>query len=210
MKRVLILDLDNTIYPVKSVANDMFDFLFELIDEELGATDPQKAEEAKHELTRRPFQQIADDFGFSDELKSKGIEVLRSCEYNKPMQPYDVYSQLQKLDIDKYLVTTGFTKLQLSKVKMLGVAEDFKKVYVVDPEESSKTKGDVFQKIMVEGGYKAEEVLVIGDDPKSEIKFAKQLGIDTYLFDPENKYSDNEATYRQPDYREVSGIINQN
>ena len=62
MKRVLILDLDNTIYPVKSIANDMFDFLFELIDEELGATDSQKAEEAKtkpaEEVQPKPLSPI--------------------------------------------------------------------------------------------------------------------------------------------------------
>jgi putative hydrolase of the HAD superfamily len=38
--------------------------------------------------------------------------------------------------------------------------------------------------------------LVIGDDPESEIKAAKALGIDTFLFDPDNKYPDAAVTYR--------------
>jgi putative hydrolase of the HAD superfamily len=100
------------------------------------------------------------------------------------MYPYEQYNDLRQIPIDKFLVTTGFTKLQMSKVEMLNIASDFKQVYVVDPEQSNQTKKDIFQKIMQENGYTTEEVLVIGDDPKSEIKAAIELGIDTFLFDP--------------------------
>ncbi|WP_374949460.1 HAD family hydrolase [Mucilaginibacter sp.] len=207
MKRALILDLDNTIYPVSSVADDMFAHLFELIDKELGKKDHQAAAMAKHELTRRPFQFVADEHGFSDELKRKGIEVLQNYEYDKPMQCYPEFEEIRKLDIDKFLVTTGFTKLQFSKVKMLQIEGDFKKAYVVDPQQSNENKGDVFTKIMAENGYSIADVLVIGDDPESEIKFALQLGIDTFLFDPENKYPHANVTYRGKDYKAIAGII---
>jgi putative hydrolase of the HAD superfamily len=76
MKRVLILDLDNTIYPVSSIADHLFAKLFKLIDENLGEADRQAAEKAKHELTRRPYQHVADEFGFSDELKQQGMQML--------------------------------------------------------------------------------------------------------------------------------------
>ncbi|TSD67315.1 HAD family hydrolase [Inquilinus sp. KBS0705] len=209
MKRVLILDLDNTIYPVSQIADHLFGRLFTMIDEELAEEDRQAAEEAKHELTRRPYQQVADDFGFSNELKTKGLELLKNCTYDLPMQPYDEYDTLRNIAIDKFLVTTGFTKLQMSKVKMLDIAADFKQVYVVDPEESDQTKGDIFNKIMQENGYALGDVLVIGDDPKSEIKFAKELGIETFLFDPESKHPDAEVTYRGTDYSEIERIIAQ-
>jgi putative hydrolase of the HAD superfamily len=207
MKRALILDLDNTIYPVNSIADKLFGPLFDLIDQDLGEEDRQAAEEAKHELTRRPYQQIAYEYGFSEELKNKGTEMLRNCTYDEPMQPYDEYNYLRSITIDKFLVTTGFTKLQMSKVKMLNVAGDFKKVYVVDPDQSNKTKGDIFKEIMQENGYKTEEVLVIGDDPQSEIKFAIELDIDTFLFDPEDKYTNEGVTYRACDYRDLAAIV---
>jgi putative hydrolase of the HAD superfamily len=47
MKRVLILDLDNTIYPVSSIADHLFGKLFKLIDENLGEEDRQAATKAK-------------------------------------------------------------------------------------------------------------------------------------------------------------------
>jgi putative hydrolase of the HAD superfamily len=110
------------------------------------------------------------------------------------MYPYEQYSTLRQIPIDKFLVTTGFTKLQMSKVEMLNIEADFKKIYVVDPEQSNQTKKDIFQKIIQENGYATEEVLVIGDDPKSEIKAAIELGIDTFFFDPLDKYT-NEGCY---------------
>ncbi|MFA6085811.1 HAD family hydrolase [Mucilaginibacter sp.] len=208
MKRVLILDLDNTIYPVSSIAEHLFGKLFKLIDENLGEEDKLAATKAKGELTRRPYQHVADEFGFSDELKAQGMEMLRNCKFEEPMYPYDEYHLLRQIPIDKFLVTTGFTKLQMSKVEMLNIGADFKQVYVVDPEQSGQTKKDVFQKIMKENGYTTEEVLVIGDDPNSEIKAAMELGIDTFLFDPLDKYTNQGVTYHARDYRDVGEIVN--
>ncbi|WP_454802096.1 HAD family hydrolase [Mucilaginibacter phyllosphaerae] len=204
MKRVLILDLDNTIYPVLSIADEVFGDLFKLIDEQV---DTQSAQKAKQELTRRPYQQVADEFGFPEELKEQGIQLLRNVKVENAMSPYKEYEQLRQVPIDKFLVTTGFTKLQFSKVEMLGVADDFKKVYVVDPDQSNLTKKDIFRKIMEQHGYATNEVLVIGDDPKSEIKAAIELGIDTFLFDPEGKYTNEGVTHHAKDYRDIAEIV---
>ncbi|MGY4539486.1 putative hydrolase of the HAD superfamily [Mucilaginibacter sp. UYNi724] len=207
MKRVLILDLDNTIYPVQSISNHLFGKLFQLIDEELGEADRLMAESAKHELTRRPYQHVADEFGFSEKLKERGMDMLRNCTFDEPMHSYPQYNDLKQIPIDKYLVTTGFTKLQMSKVAMLDIGGDFKQVYVVDPDQSDLTKKDIFQKIMQENGYTIQDLLVIGDDPQSEIKAAIELGIDTFLFDPESKYTNEGVTHHAKDYRDVAEIV---
>jgi putative hydrolase of the HAD superfamily len=140
MKRVLILDLDNTIYPVSSIADHLFAKLFKLIDENLGEADRQAAQKAKEELTRRPYQHVADEFGFSDELKEQGMQMLANIRFEEPMYPYEQYNDLRQIPIDKFLVTTGFTKLQMSKVEMLNIGSDFKQVYVVDPAKQPNKK----------------------------------------------------------------------
>jgi putative hydrolase of the HAD superfamily len=205
MKRALILDLDNTIYPVSSIAERLFGELFKLIDE--GLEDRSVAAAAKIELTRRPYQHVADEFGFGTELKGKGVQLLNNLTFDSPMQAFSEYEDIRAINIDKYLVTTGFTKLQMSKVKMLNIEADFKQVYVVDPDLSDLTKKDIFTIIMKDNGYAVNEVLVIGDDPQSEIKAALELGIDTFLFDPENKYPHANVTHRGADYKELAEII---
>ncbi|MBK0379146.1 HAD family hydrolase [Mucilaginibacter segetis] len=206
-KRVLILDLDNTIYPVSSIADKLFGRLFQLIDEELPEESRHGITKAKDELTRRPYQHVADEFGFGAELTAKGIELLKNITFNEPMVPYEQYATLQSINIDKYLVTTGFTKLQTSKVKMLGIEADFKGIYIVDPEQSTETKKDVFFKIIKENHYTINDVLVIGDDPQSEIKAANELGIDTFLFDPKDMHVNASVTYRSASYNSIINII---
>lgn len=174
MIRALIYDLDNTIFPVRSISDELFAGLFKLIDENTRDIDKNDINSAKEEITRRPFQKIADEYGFSDELKQQATELLRRLTYDKPIIPFDDYRYIKGLQADKFLVTTGFMKLQSSKVKMLGLATDFKQVYIVDPDTTDKTKKDIFKEILRKYNYKPDEVLVIGDDPESEISEAKK------------------------------------
>ena len=194
MKQALILDLDNTIYPVSSIADHLFKKLFDLIDRESSNIDLNQINRAKDELTRKHFQSVADQFNFSPELKSKGIQLLQDMTYDLPMQPFTEYEDIRSLPHPKFLVTAGFHKLQWSKIKRLGIEDDFLEIHVVDPETS--TKKAVFADIMRRHYYKPEELLIIGDDPDSEIKAAYELGIDTFLFDPMNKYPSTAATFK--------------
>lgn len=207
MKRALILDLDNTIYPVSSIADNLFAQFYKLLKQD-SDIDPSLIEASKEELTRRPFQHVADEFNFSTALRNKGAQLLKTITYDKPMQPYADYHYIQKISLDKFLVTTGFTNLQYSKVKQLNIETDFKEIHIVDPEISAKTKQDIFQELMDKYNYRASDILIIGDDPQSEIKAAATLGIDTFLYDPENKYPGTITTYRGNSLEQVLAVLN--
>ncbi len=210
MKRALILDLDNTIYPVSSIADNLFGELFRVLDQYSGSIntdDTDRINEIKQAMMRRPFQHIADEFKLGDELRNKITDTLKNMTYDLPMQPFADYEFIRQIPLDKFLVTTGFVKLQMSKVKMLGIEQDFKTIHIVDPEVSGQTKKDVFAGIMETHGYNPGDLLVIGDDPESEIKAAFALGIDTFLFDPENRYPDALATHKGNNLKEVTTII---
>lgn len=206
MKRALILDLDNTIYPVSSIADNLFAQFYTLLEQD-SDIDASVIEAAKEELTRRPFQHVANEFNFSIELKNKEADLLKNITYNGPMQPYSDYYHIQKTTLDKFLVTTGFTNLQYSKVKQLGIENDFKEIHIVDPEVSTKTKQDIFKELMDKYNYQPADILVIGDDPQSEIKAATALGIDTFLYDPDHNNSMAIATYRGNNLKEILTII---
>jgi putative hydrolase of the HAD superfamily len=210
MKRALILDLDNTIYPVSSISENLFAPLFEMLDwhaDRINLGDAGLVNKIKDEMTRRPFQHIADEFGLDAGLKNKMVDILKNMSYDLPMQPFEDYRYIQSIPLDKFLVTTGFSKLQWSKVKMLGIEQDFKAIHIVDPEVNQQTKKDVFAGIIEAHNYSPEELLVIGDDPGSEIKAATALGIDAFLYDPENKYPDAQVTYRAANLKEISDIL---
>ena len=203
MKRALIFDLDNTIYPVSSIADDLFSDLFILIDAKATHLSEADKEAARDQIKRRPYHLVAEEFSFGDELTRMGNDMIRNFSYDGPIHPFEDYHQLRTLPLTKYLVTTGFTNLQWSKVKKMGLEEDFEEIHIVDPEKSILTKKDVFADIMKRHGFTPEDLLVIGDDPLSEIKAAIELGIETFLYDPEERHRDAAVTYRSQQLADV-------
>jgi putative hydrolase of the HAD superfamily len=209
-KKALIFDLDNTIYPVSAIADNLFAKLFAVLDEYSGSInlgDNDRVNKIKEEMTRRPFQYIADKYDLDKDLNDKMVDTLRTMTYDLPMQPFEDYHHLRQIPLDKFLVTTGFFKLQMSKVKQLGIELDFKEIYIVDPDVSGKTKKDVFAEIMQKHHYQPADLLVIGDDPDSEIKAAMELGIDTFLFDPNGIYPDAASRHRSDNLKHVLNIL---
>jgi len=186
-KRAIIFDLDNTIYPVSSIGDKLFKSLFQLIVE--NGEYAGNFDEIKVEIMRRPFQFVADDFSFSENLKSECLKLFLDLTYDEPMEPFDDYKYVRKLSGLKFLVTTGFTKLQNSKILQLNIEKDFLEIYIIDPIQSKLTKKDIFLKLLIDYHLKVPEVLVIGDDLNSEIKAANDMGIDTILYDRESKHT---------------------
>jgi putative hydrolase of the HAD superfamily len=207
MIRAFFLDLDNTIYPVTSIGHNVFKPLYELLDKHTNEIGEDNLTEIKQKLMKKAYQIIADEYKFSDELKEKGTEILRHTTYDYPMQAFPDYALLKHFVVDKFLVTMGFTKMQQSKVRMLDLDSDYKEIIVNDPDASDKTKKDIFQELLNKYGYQAHEVLVIGDDPESEIKAGNDLGIPTVLYDKQDEYPDEHATHRIKDYQELKAIV---
>jgi putative hydrolase of the HAD superfamily len=199
-KKAIILDLDNTIYPVSAIGDKLFQSLFSLIKKS-GAYQGN-LEEIKRRIMRQPFQVVANDFSFGEQLVSDCLQLLSELTYEDKMEPFEGYEILRDLPCKKYLVTTGFTKLQHSKIKQLDISKDFEIIFVVDPNQSGLTKKDIFQKILADHQYKPEDVLVVGDDLHSEIKAAKELGIGTVLYNhngeqPEVKGQDTVHSFKE-------------
>ena len=194
MKKI-ILDLDNTIYPVNSIGEKLFRPLFDLISKkEYGFTE-QDIEKAKIQIMRIPFQKVAHMFNFPETLTQDALELLRNLRYDNKIEYFIEYNNVKGLKTDKFLLTTGFTNLQQSKIRSLDIENDFKEIFIVDPDHSNFTKKDIMMQIMDKYQINKEELLVVGDDPESEIKSANELNIKTFLLDSGGEYSANISTY---------------
>lgn len=204
-KQAIIYDLDNTIYSVASISGKLFAELFALLEQH--AAELGDLEAIKTELKRRPYQHVARDFGFSDSLTQQGCDLLNELSYEGGIRFFEDYPLIRQVPGERFLVTTGFTKLQWSKIDGMGIREDFKEIHVVDPALSTTTKKDVFLDIMARHQYTPPDLLVVGDDPASEIKAAKELGIETVLIDKEGKYTNDEASYRLTGFQQLYDLF---
>jgi len=179
-KKAIFLDLDNTIYAVSSIGDKLFKPILQLITESGEYSGNFK--DIKAEIFRRPFQAIAEEFSFSEQLKSGCLILLEDLKYKENIEPFEDYKLISGYHCKKFLVTAGFAKMQYSKIKMLGIENDFDKIVVIDPGCSDLTKKEIFLEIMNEYNFKSEEVIIVGDDLNSEIKAGQELGIDTVLY----------------------------
>ncbi len=204
--KALIFDFDNTVFPVPSIGPTLFAPLFELIEED--GNHSQDMDKIKDDVMRIPFQAVADRYNFSQQLKESSIQLLQNLTYNGSISTFDDYGEILKIPGERFLVTAGFLKMQSSKIDAIGIRKDFKKVIIIDPDTTSKTKKDVFAEIMRENNYTPGEVMVIGDDPNSEIKFANQLGMPSVLYDKEHRHPDTEATHTINHYQQLINIVN--
>lgn len=205
-KKALILDLDNTLFPTSAIGEELFAPLFELLEND--GSIAADLETIKQEMMRRPFQKLAPKYGFSRELTERGIAILNELQYRKPIALFEDYEVLKSYPVQKFLVTMGFKKMQESKVKHLEIKPDFAEIHIVDPQQTSQTKKDLFRDIISRYGFKPDEVLVIGDDPDSEIADARDLGLDAVLYDKMNFNVGLKQYFRITDYSELPPFLN--
>lgn len=193
MKQVFFIDLDNTIYFTKPNEDVLMKGLYDLLEQQdLKLTDEQYMA-AKAEMLRTPFLKVAEKYEFPKEVTDRLIDYLSNREVSKALIPSDDYHYIKSLKGRKFIVTAGFPKQQYSKVKMLGIADDFEDVQVVDVAASNKKQA--FLNLIEKFKLNTEDILIIGDDAESEIKYGLELGIETFLLDPENLHPNAKSTY---------------
>ena len=201
--KAIIYDLDNTLFPVSAIGEKLFGPVFKLIEQSGQHHDQMDA--IKYATMRTPFRIVAQRNNLSRELTNKAIELQETLTYNEPIDPFEDYPEIKNITADRFLVTTGFKNMQMSKIRQLGIANDFNEVHVVNPVETSKK--EVFADILTRYDYAPHEVLVVGDDPESEIKAAKELGIPTVLYDKNGITDPAEADYKIDHFAQLKDIF---
>ena len=179
--QAVILDLDNCICDAREPGADLFAPAFDAICRANdGHVPDDRLQAAFGECWFTSFDVVARRYGFTQEMRDAGFAVFSRLEGQKPLYGYPDVPLLQELAIDRYLVTTGFRRLQDSKIRALGISPWFRKV-VIDAVDVPPNRGKqaIFADLLAEGGYDARRVLAVGDNPLSELAAGKALGMVT-------------------------------
>jgi putative hydrolase of the HAD superfamily len=109
-----------------------------------------------------------------------GWNAAAKAEVAVPLHGYPDLGALREFPAELFLVTSGFRRLQESKISALRIGQLFAEVHVDAIDEANrKGKRRIFEDIMSSRGLTPDEVLVVGDNPDSEIDAGNQLGIKT-------------------------------
>ena len=181
MKKAVIFDLDNCLAPATAVGLDLYEPAFEAVRRaNRGALPPSRLQEAFADMWFHPLDWVAQRHGFSSEMRAAAWEVFLALEASRPMQGYADLPVLAELPVQRFLVTSGFRRLQQSKIRALGIERQFTAIFIdaIDEEPRIRKAGH-FRHILQHYDLAPTEVLVVGDDASSEIDAGNRLGIAT-------------------------------
>ncbi len=181
MIKALIFDLDNCLASSREVGEELFQPAFDAIRRaNRGAVPEEALREAFEECWGNALDWVADKHGFSDEMLRAGWEIFEKLEVKKPMTGYDDLAVLEDLAARRFLVTSGFRRLQESKIAALGLDRYFDEIVVDAIDEPDRQgKQAIFKRIMDLHQLDPTEVMVVGDNVDSEIEAGNLLGMRT-------------------------------
>jgi putative hydrolase of the HAD superfamily len=181
MIQALIFDLDNYLAAANEFGEQLFAPAFDAIrkaNHDVVSEDSLNA--AFADCWRHPLDWVATKYEFSEAMLAAGWKVLATTEIEQPMYGYGDLALLSELSVRCFLVTSGFRRLQESKIKALNLERFFTAIYVdaID-EPNRKGKQGIFEYILDTYKLRPTEVLVFGDNPDSEILAGNRLGMRT-------------------------------
>lgn len=209
MIKAIIFDLDNCLAAADESGRELLAPTFDAIRHaNHGRLSDEMLERAFAECWRHSLDSVAKKYGFSNEMLAAGWAANSRAEVTVPMRGYPDIGALGKLPARLFLVTSGFRRLQESKVRALAVESLFEHIYIdaID-EPDRKGKEGIFKEILRTHALEPAEVLVVGDDAKSEISAGNRLGIPTVQIMRGGVQRADNATYHIESLQELGPLI---
>ena len=175
----IIFDLDNCLAAADEAGEALFAPAFDAIRAaSKGHLSEPELSAAFTDCWRMALDVVAREHDFSDEMLRAGWKTFRGIEVKQPLRGYPDLPEIAKLPLARFLVTSGFRRLQESKIAALGIRPLFAEIHVdaID-EEPRSSKRAIFADIAARHSWGASEVLVVGDNADSEIAAANALGM---------------------------------
>lgn len=181
MIKAIIFDLDKCIFNTHSLGDEILAPVLAPLD---ASNVPEEVKKGMHEaLWSDPLHVAALRFNVPTSVEEAMREAygLLVVPADRKIETYGDEAFIQALPVRKFLVTTGYQKFQQSKIDRLGIAHLFESIIIdmVDNPSSIKGKKSIFEELLAQYNLKKEEVLVVGDNPRSELGAARELGIVT-------------------------------
>jgi FMN phosphatase YigB (HAD superfamily) len=210
MLRAAVFDLDHTLFDPRTLPVTLFDGLEAHVRTAAAGIVPDAVlDAALTDALRMPFDRVAARHQLPAVATIAWQEAASAVEVTEPLTPYpDVPAGLEQLSLLRFLLTTGFRRLQESKLKQLGLAALFVGVYVdaLDPP-GPVGKRALLQRLIAEHGLAPPEVMVIGDRADAELAAAHTLGMVAVQVLRPGVIASAEVCWRIPDLHALPALL---
>lgn len=176
----VIFDLDNCLADATEVGSALVAPMFAAIRAANdGRLTEAALERAFDDSWRMALDAVGEKHGFSAAMLDAGWAVARELAVTAPMRGYPDLRVLRELHVPLFLVTSGFRRLQESKIDALGLRDVVTAFVDAIDEPDRAGKRGLFARIVAAHGFEPGRVLVVGDNPESEIAAGNALGMPT-------------------------------
>jgi putative hydrolase of the HAD superfamily len=105
------------------------------------------------------------------------------------------------------IVSNGFVEVQYKKLHSCRIEQYFSHVVLSEAAEALKPDKRIFEYALQLNNAIAAETIMIGDSYESDIRGARNAGIDQIYFNPNPKEKDKTASYLVTNLKEIIDII---
>jgi HAD superfamily hydrolase (TIGR01509 family) len=175
--KILIVDMDNTICDTfHTLSKRQWESVVKTLEKRGYTT---QAAVFKRKLGKQSFKTTLEQAKLPTEAQLAAMQAYDDLDV-KHLKLYSDAKAILDLDIPKVLVTRGDKKLQAAKIRHLGIAKRFKRIYYVPTMEKKEA---ALKQVLKDFKVKPKECLVIGDRIEEEILEGMKLGMLTALID---------------------------
>ena len=179
MIKAVIFDLDMCIFDTRTLGEHILDSVLAPLHTS------SVPEEVQREIDRVLWTTSLEDTIQLFQIPREVAELMRDAHRQlvvpQTIRTFGDEHHIRDIQAYRVLVTSGYRLWQERKIEQLGITDLFKEVIVdvIDDAESRKNKKTIFQDLMNRHVWYPHEVLVVGDNPHSELKAGKELGMIT-------------------------------
>lgn len=212
-KKVIVWDLDNTLYIETAEFKDLLDETMAVaLVEDLGVDmDVQTAKQLvkdSYKRTRNGGEIFFNEYGIDEKA------LFDAYHERKPVEaivPYDnLLERLKQIPLEQYILTASSHNAAERILKHIGLYEFFKGRFYSIEDFGIYTKNEnakVYKMFCDKIGKKPEDCIFV-DDSYSNLEFAKEIGMTTVrIFYKDNSAKDKE--YIDAAYKGVNGFLDE-
>lgn len=181
MEKLLVFDLDDTIFETKSIGAEAVEPLIAGLETILQPFYNKATIGAILEDSwSQPFDHLAKKYSFDPSIVKKFVGLINESTFKFDIEVFEDFKLVPPRPEKKILVTTGFAKLQWSKIEALAIDSYFEEIIIDDQADNDRIlKKGIFEQIQHKYQVKFEHMVIVGDNPKSELKAGHELGAPT-------------------------------
>jgi putative hydrolase of the HAD superfamily len=165
----------------------------------------------KTALRTSRFELTLEDFGVNDPAFAAHMnDIFLSImpgKTNLISGAWELMEYLESKNYRMYIVTNGFTKIQVQKLSTSKLERFFTKMFSSEQIGHNKPKPQIFEWALKSANARKAESLMIGDELFADIGGARKFGIDQIYYNPLALPHTEAVTYEVRSLLEIKNIL---